>query len=237
MIRPRKVSGRMLVRESSMAELENNTLSARLVYYGPALSGKTTNIVQLHDRIAPTMKGEIMVLETEGDRTLFFDAFPLGLVAPSGLRVRIKLYTVPGQVEHDSTRKALLSRADGVLFVADLQRHQKVNNGESFNSLIRNLEILGMDPATLPLVVQFNKLDLPGIMERTPLLEKWSHTPWPDLHFASALRGEGVLESFTALLKKVYLSLDRQYALDERHELPMTAFLEQAIGHVEEAVS
>src|SRR3954468_7890526 len=101
---------------------QRNRLTIKLVYYGPALSGKTTNLTRLHDLLAPGMKGEMMMLDTAGDRTLFFDLLPLGFTAPSGLLVKIKLFTVPGQVAHDGTRKAVLSRTDGVVFVADSRR-------------------------------------------------------------------------------------------------------------------
>ncbi len=117
-----------------MAEFDEsaNRLTLKLVYYGPALSGKTTNLLQLHDRLAPPVKGDVMSLDTRGDRTLFFDLLPIGARLPDGVLLRVKVYTVPGQVAHDGTRKAVLSRADGVAFIADSQRGQSINNGESF---------------------------------------------------------------------------------------------------------
>lgn len=215
---------------------EENILRVKLVYYGPALSGKTTNVVELHNIVSPDAKGEIMVLETDGDRTLFFDAFPLGMKAPGGMKIKIKLYTVPGQVEHDSTRKALLSRADGVVFVADLQKNQQVNNGQSFENLMHNLQVLGMDPVSVPLVVQFNKTDLPDIMDTEALLQKWSETPWAQLQFASALNGRGVLETFRELTKKVYQRLDDEFSLSRAQGLPMADFMRGVTGErVEEA--
>src|SRR4051812_6235511 len=104
-----------------MAELDDrrNRLTVKLVYYGPALSGKTTNLTRLHDLLAPELIGDMMTLETEGDRTLFFDLLPLGFTASSGLLIKFKVFTVPGQAVHDGTRKAVLSRTDGVVFVAD----------------------------------------------------------------------------------------------------------------------
>ena len=96
-----------------MAEREDNNLTFKLVYYGPAQSGKTTNLLRLHDLLAPELKGEIMTMETKDDRTLFFDLLPLGFRAPSGLLIKFRLFTVPGQIAHDGTRKAVLSRADG----------------------------------------------------------------------------------------------------------------------------
>src|SRR3569833_2992566 len=115
------------------------------IYYGPALSGKTTNLMRLHDMLRPELKGEMMTLETRNDRTLFFDLLPLGFRARSGLQVKFKLYTVPGQVAHDSTRKAVLSRADGVVFVADSQRTQGVNNAEAFQNLADNVQRVGLN--------------------------------------------------------------------------------------------
>lgn len=216
---------------------EENTLRVKLVYYGPALSGKTTNVVELHNIISPQAKGEIMVLETDGDRTLFFDAFPLGLKTPGGMKIKIKLYTVPGQVAHDSTRKALLSRADGVIFVADLQKTQQVNNGQSFENLMRNIQVLGMDPMTLPVVVQFNKEDLPDIMDRDGLLQKWSDTPWAQLHFASAINGRGVRETFQALVSRVYARLDEEFDLCGEQGLPLSDFIRGVTGEVVEQAS
>src|SRR4030066_2366538 len=110
----------------TMAELDESgrKLTIKLVYYGPALSGKTTNLMRLHDLLNPTLTGEMMTLETQNDRTLFFDLLPLGLRAPSGWLVKFKLFTVPGQVAADATRKAVLSRADSGVVVAGLQRAQ-----------------------------------------------------------------------------------------------------------------
>src|SRR3989304_8680364 len=162
-----------------MAELDEmkRNLTVKLVYYGPALSGKTTNLARLHDILAPDLKGEIMTLETQNDRTLFFDLLPLGFRTPSGWLVKFKLYTVPGQVVHDATRKAVLSRADGVVFVADSQRTQGVNNSEAFQNLEDNTRRVGLDFDTLPLVVQFNKRDLPNIFTTDEIQARWSAAP------------------------------------------------------------
>lgn len=214
-----------------MAELgEGGQLTIKLVFYGPALSGKTTNLVRLHDLIAPERKGEIMVLDTQDDRTLFFDVFPLGFRAPSGLLLKFKLYTVPGQVPHNSTRKALLSRADGVIFVADSQRNQTINNGESFNNLAENLATLGLAIEQLPVVVQFNKRDLPDVVPEEELRARWSNTPWRELQFAAALRGDGVVETFRALLARLYPVLDAEFELNARHGLDGAAFVAAGAG-------
>jgi signal recognition particle receptor subunit beta len=214
-----------------MAELDElrNRLTVKLVYYGPALSGKTTNLTRLHDLLSPELIGDMMTLETEGDRTLFFDLLPVGFHAPSGLLVKFKVFTVPGQVAHDGTRKVVLSRADGIIFVADSQRNQTVNNGVSFDNLIANAATLGLDLGKLPLVVQFNKRDLPDILGEQEIRDRWSKAPWP-LFFASALEGTGVKETFAALLHQTYGRLDSEFELNVKHGLSRTAFISAAGG-------
>jgi signal recognition particle receptor subunit beta len=211
-----------------MADLDEklNRLSVKIVYYGPALSGKTTNLTRLHDLLDPELKGAMMTLDTDGDRTLFFDLLPFGFTAPSGLLVKFKLFTVPGQVIHDGTRKAVLSRADGVVFVADSQRHQEINNAAAFDNLMANAAITGLDPETMPLVVQFNKRDLPAsqILAEDDLRERWAQAPWP-LYFAAALEGTGVVATFRGLLGSVYERLDTHFALASRHGLTRDGFL------------
>lgn len=202
-------------------------LVLKLVYYGPALSGKTTNLMRLHDMLRPELKGEMMTLETRNDRTLFFDLLPLGFRTPTGLLVKFKLYTVPGQVAHDSTRKAVLSRADGVVFVADSQRSQGTNNTEAFQNLADNIQRVGLDFDTLPLVVQFNKRDLADVVSETEVAARWSATPWPVI-YAAALMGVGVRETFRQLLRKVYEDVDRQYQLASRHGIDCDAFVRAA---------
>jgi signal recognition particle receptor subunit beta len=206
-----------------------NVLTVKIVYYGPGMSGKTTNLTRLHDMLATDMIGDMMSLETEGDRTLFFDLLPLGFVAPSGLRIRFKLFTVPGQAVHDGTRKAVLSRADGVMFVADSQCNQSINNGISFENLMSNAGKLGMDLLRLPLVVQFNKRDMPDILSESEILSRWAAAPWP-IHFACALQGDGVLQCFSALIAKVYDRLDATHALARNHDLSREAFIAAARG-------
>ncbi len=204
-------------------------LTIKLVYYGPAMSGKTTNLMSLHDLLNPQLKGEIMTLETQNDRTLFFDLLPLGFRTPSGLLVKFKLFTVPGQVAHDATRKAVLSRADGVVFVADSQRSQGINNTESFQNLADNIARVGLDIETLPLVIQFNKRDLPDIYAEGEIRERWARMPWP-LVFASALTGEGVRETFRMLMQQIYPALDRQFLLQAVHGMEHDVFVTAALG-------
>jgi signal recognition particle receptor subunit beta len=193
-------------------------LGIKIVYYGPALSGKTTNLMRLHDILDPGNCGEFMSFETKGDRTLFFDFLPLLIEAGDGLRVKIKLYTVPGQVAHDATRKAVLSRSDGVVFVADSQVNQGVSNFESFDNLEKNAERVGLDFEQLPLVIQFNKRDLADIVSEDEVRGRWAPTGLPVV-FGSALRGQGVRRTFLLALQGVYRRLNGVYGLEARHNL------------------
>ncbi|MBA1234707.1 GTPase domain-containing protein [Pseudomonas stutzeri] len=202
-------------------------LTLKVVYYGPALSGKTTNLMQLHTLLQPQRKGELMVLETRDDRTLFFDMLPIGVRSESGLELRLKLYTVPGQVQHDSTRKAVLARADGVIFVADSQLAQQDNNANAFENLADNLQKVGIDIEGLPLVVQFNKRDAPGVLEEDELQSRWADTPWSPLCMAAAINGEGVVESFRVLLDRLYPILDQEFQLAEVEGISSDAFVRQ----------
>jgi len=213
-----------------MAEYDQqrNKLTFKLVYYGPALSGKTTNLIRLHDQLASDKTGEIMSLETQNDRTLFFDLLPVGFRAPSGLMLQFKLFTVPGQVQHDSTRKAVLSRADAVVFVADSQVSQQLNNAGSFQNLEDNIARVGLDFAQLPLVVQFNKRDLSAILSEDEIRERWygsgQDNHW-SLLFSCALDGRGVMDTFRYLLQSLYHKCAAHYALQNEHGLDENTFL------------
>jgi len=212
-----------------MPERQNNSLTFKLVYYGPAQSGKTTNLLRLHQQLSPELKGEVMTMETKDDRTLFFDLLPLGFRAPSGLLIKFRVFTVPGQVAHDGTRKAVLSRADGIVFVADSDRSQETNNGESFQSLAENCHRVGLDFEHIPLVVQFNKCDLPSAVPEAEIHERWSAVPWP-LVFAVALNGLGVEETFEALLRALYRHQVETLALAAVHGLNEANFVAGALG-------
>ncbi|WP_020410209.1 GTP-binding protein [Hahella ganghwensis] len=215
-----------------MAELDERTgrLTLKLVYYGPAMSGKTTNLGALHELVAPELKGDMMVLETRNDRTLFFDLFPMGFATSGGLLIQLKLYTVPGQVEHDSTRKAVLSRADGVAFIADSRSNQSYTNLESFENLAANAGRVGLDFDKLPLVVQFNKRDLPNILSEDEVQQRWQNTPWWPVVFASALQHQGVMETLDLLLQRVYPALDEEFSLVKTHQLSREAFVSGLLG-------
>lgn len=204
-------------------------LTFKLVYYGPAQSGKTSNLMRLHDELAPAMKGELMTMETQSDRTLYFDLLPLGFRAPSGVLIKFRLFTVPGQVQHDGTRKAVLSRADGIVFVADSQRNQSINNGEAFQNMVDNVARVGLDFATLPLAVQFNKRDLIDVLSEDEIRARWGAAAWP-LSFAVATLGSGVGATFADLLRAVYRRYADEYQLASLHGLSEADFVGGAMG-------
>jgi hypothetical protein len=208
-----------------MAELlkEQNKLIVKLVYYGPALSGKTTNLMRLHDILEGRHCGELMTFETKGDRTLFFDLLPLMIRSDDGFTVKIKLFTVPGQVAHDATRKAVLSRADGVVFVADSQNSQAVSNFQSFDNLEKNARRVGLDFKKMPLVIQFNKRDLDDIISEKDLLSRWEPSGLP-IVLSSALHGRGVRQTFYHLLVETFRYLDTCFGLGEKYHLNVNHF-------------
>jgi len=196
----------------------------KLVYYGPALSGKTTNLLQLHDLLVREGRGDLMMLDTADDRTIFFDLLPFFLQTPSGLRIKIKVYTVPGQVRHDATRKAVLQRADGIAFIADSQLTEASNNFESFDNLEKNLSFVGLDIDKVPLVIQFNKRDLDNVISEAEIRRTWEPTGIPVL-MASALKGLGVIETFARLAGLTYDVIDRRYGLKNEHGLERELFV------------
>jgi len=213
-----------------MVEYDEKTgkMVLKLVYYGPALSGKTTNLLQLHEMISREGRGDLAVMDTIGDRTIYFDLLPFFLTAPGGLRIKVKVYTVPGQVQHDSTRKAVLQRADGVAFIADSRLSRETINIESFENLERNLSIVGLDIDSVPLVIQFNKRDMEDITSEENIRKAWLQTGIPVM-MSSALNGWGVLETFLKLAELTYTHLDRRYRLAEEHGLTRELFLTQLV--------
>jgi mutual gliding-motility protein MglA len=206
----------------------------KLVYYGPALSGKTTNLLRLHDFIAQEGRGELMLLDTKDDRTIFFDLLPFYFIAPSGLKIKLKVYTVPGQVCHDATRKAVLTRADGIVFIADSQITESANNSESFENLEKNLALVGLDIERLPLLIQFNKRDIKNIISEEEIHRVWDPTGIP-VFMASALNGWGVVETFRRLLEDTYNYIDSRVALKEKHGVTKEMFIDNIIKLDKEA--
>jgi len=204
-------------------ELEQRMV-LKLVYYGPALSGKTTNLLQLHDLLVREGRGDLMMLDTADDRTIFFDLLPFFLKTPSGLKIKIKVYTVPGQVRHDATRKAVLQRADGIAFIADSQLIEASNNFESFDNLERNLAFVGLNIDKVPLVIQFNKRDLDNVISEAEIRRTWEPTGIP-VQMATALNGQGVIETFARLAELTYDHIDRRYNLKNEHGLERDVFV------------
>ncbi|MGE4545424.1 MAG: ATP/GTP-binding protein [Pedobacter sp.] len=200
----------------------------KLVYYGPAMSGKTTNLLQLHDLLQQEGRGDLMVLDTKDDRTIFFDLLPFFLVAPSGLKIKVKVYTVPGQVKHDATRKAVLQRADGVAFIADSQLSEISNNYNSFQNLEKNLGFVGLDIEKIPLVVQFNKRDLSQTVPEEEIRRVWTPSSIP-VFMGAALHGTGVLETFIHLADRAYTYVDSRFGLSKNHGLDKYMFLSQLV--------
>lgn len=199
-------------------------LTIKLVYYGPALSGKTSNLQALHRLTSDASRGRLMTLETRDDRTLFFDLLPLAFKAEGDLSLRIKLFTVPGQVIHASTRKLVLQGADGVAFVADSQLSETENNRLAFLDLRQNLKDNGLDLRKLPLVIQFNKRDLQVIRPDDEISELARHGREP-VYKAIATRGEGVLETFLGLLALTWTRLDSEHDFSNKFRVRSDTFV------------
>jgi signal recognition particle receptor subunit beta len=184
-------------------------VTAKIVYYGPGRSGKTTNLQFIHGAVPGDRKGEITSLATEGDRTLFFDYLPIDLGSISGYRTKIQLYTVPGQVYYDSTRRLVLQGADGIVFVADSRTRQQDDNVESFRNLQGNLLDQKVDPRTIPLCLQYNKRDLPDAAPMDSLESLLNFRGVPAFP-ASAVEGTGVFETLQAITGLVLDRLARR---------------------------
>ncbi|HEX6244088.1 MAG TPA: gliding motility protein [Polyangiales bacterium] len=193
-------------------------LTIKLVYYGPALSGKTTNLQAIHQLVSSEGRGRLMTLDTRDDRTLFFDLLPLNFVAGSGLTVRLKLFTVPGQVIHNATRRLVLQGADGVAFVADSQKAETKANAAAFLNLKQNLKDNGLDPAKIPTVIQFNKRDRPDVRsdEEIDALATKGKEP---VYKAVATSGSGVLETFLGLVTVTWDMLEKDHQLRQKFQI------------------
>ncbi len=184
-------------------------INCKIVFYGPGLGGKTTNLQYVYDRTNSNSKGKLISLATETDRTLFFDFLPLDLGTVRGFRTRFHLYTVPGQVFYDASRKLILKGVDGVVFVADSQRARAEANVESLRNLDKNLKEQGYDLATIPYVLQFNKRDLPTAMPSEELYQNLNVKGEPTFE-AVAPQGIGVFETLKAIAKLVLLELKKK---------------------------
>jgi signal recognition particle receptor subunit beta len=205
-------------------------IALKLVYYGPALSGKTTNLRSLHQLTTEGSRGRLMTLETKDDRTLFFDMLPLTLKADQekGMSLRIKIFTVPGQVLHASTRRLVLQGADGVAFIADSLISETEHNAASFLDLRQNLQELGLSLKQLPLVIQFNKRDLDKIRSDDEI-DALARRGREAVFKASAVSGHGVLETFFGLLHMAWTKLDREHQLANLLGIAPTELLPMAL--------
>src|SRR5512144_3153680 len=183
-------------------------INAKIVYYGPGLCGKTTNIHLIYHRIAPGQRGKLISLATETDRTLFFDFLPVELGTIKNYKVRFHLYTVPGQVFYNATRKLVLKGSDGVIFVADSQRAMLDANLESLANLRDNFAEQGVNIAEFPMVIQYNKRDLPDILSLDELNAALNPRTVP-YYEAVAKTGDGVLKTFTAVSKLVLQDMQK----------------------------
>jgi signal recognition particle receptor subunit beta len=197
-------------------------MAAKVVYYGPGLCGKTTNLHHIYSQTSSECRGEMVSLETETDRTLFFDLLPIDVGQIAGFNTRIQLYTVPGQVFYNTTRKLVLKGVDGIVFVADSQRPMLQANVDSLKNLEQNLGEMGIQLTEVPLVLQFNKRDLDDICTVDELNKELNRSGWPFFE-ASALLGEGVFETLKGISKFTLLSLKKRLGGDTGRASTATA--------------
>jgi signal recognition particle receptor subunit beta len=184
-------------------------INLKIVYYGPPLSGKTTNLQYIHAKTSPNIRGELVSLKTRGDRTLYFDFLQLELGQIAGLKPRFNLYTVPGQVFYIGSRKLVLQGADGVVFVADSQWDRLKGNVEAMHDMERNLRALGRNPRIVPLVLQCNKRDLPNVAPLL-LIQQQIGCDGSPCFASAAIRGSGVFDTLKAIINLVVAQAQRQ---------------------------
>jgi signal recognition particle receptor subunit beta len=189
-------------------------VNCKIVFYGPGMSGKTTNLEIVHQKAPEENKGELTSISTDGDRTLFFDFMPLDLGNVAGMRTKFQLYTVPGQVYYNSTRKLVLQGVDGVIFVADSDAEKMAENIESYENLVENLAEYGKDIRELPHVIQYNKRDHPNAMPVEEMDRQMNRFGVPTFE-AVAVTGEGVFPTLKVLAGMVLESIDR---MDNRRQ-------------------
>jgi hypothetical protein len=178
-------------------------IQLKIVYYGPALSGKTTNLEFIHGRTNPKVRGDLVSLKTREDRTLYFDFLQLEMGKVKGLKPRFNLYTVPGQTYYAATRKLVLQGADGVVFVADSQANRMRDNLVSFKDMLVHLQQLGYTPAHVPLVIQFNKRDLPDLTPVSEFKQRLRLNDTIPCFETVAIEGTGVFDTLKAIIGRV----------------------------------
>lgn len=193
---------------------KSNEIQCKIVYYGPGRCGKTTNLIMIHKAVGNRARGELISINTAGDRTIFFDFLPMDLGTVRNLGIKISVYTVPGQVHYNETRKLVLKGADGVVFVADSLNVRKSQNTESLLNLAENLEVIGGEISRVPLVLQYNKRDLKGTETSVMPVEELEQDlnregQWPAFK-AAALHGYGVKETFKTICMLTVQDVCRQ---------------------------
>jgi len=193
-----------------MANINYTTreMTIKVVYYGPAFSGKTANLEYIQKQIPPEKKGKLLSLKTEEDRTVFFDLLPVDVGTLGGLRVRVQLFTTPGAIKYDATRQVVMRSADGLVFVADSQAAMMDYNIESLKSLQQNLKLNHIDFDTIPMVIQYNKQDLSSLSSLEELERRLNVRKAPNFP-AAATKGQGIMETYQAIIKNVVESLQK----------------------------
>jgi mutual gliding-motility protein MglA len=191
----------------SLINYSSREINCKIVYYGCSLGGKTTNLIYVHNRVPPANKGKLISLATETDRTLFFDFLPLELGEVRGFKTRFHLYTVPGQIHYDASRKLILRGVEGIVFVVDSQKERFEENIESFENMKINLSKYGYTLSSIPYVVQYNKRDLPNIMTVEELEKHINPFKVPSFESIAA-DGVGVFDTLKAITKMVIAKLD-----------------------------
>jgi signal recognition particle receptor subunit beta len=192
----------------SLINYSSREINCKIVYYGPGLCGKTTNIQYVYNKVDPGTKGKLITLATEMDRTLFFDFLPLELGTVKGFKTRFHLYTVPGQVYYDASRKLILRGVDGIVFVADSQTSRYDANIESLYNLHENLEEYKLRVEDIPFIIQYNKRDMPDIISLDDLETELNPEGYPSFE-AVAVRGDGVFDTLKSVAKGVLKKLSQ----------------------------
>jgi len=206
-------------------------LTIKIVYYGPGLSGKTTNLQVIHSRMEPSARGELLSIPTHDDRTLFFDLLPVHFQSKSGIKTKIKLFTVPGQVIHNSTRRIVLQGSDAIAFIADSRRRATEENNAYWQNMQRNMRETGLDPEVVPVVIQFNKRDLPDTQTDEELEAARSRGKEPIIG-AIAIQGVGVLETLFAVLQAAYRNMDARSDIFRSLDIDEAEFLAKIFNRI-----
>jgi mutual gliding-motility protein MglA len=212
----------------ALIDFNERQITLKVVYYGPPRSGKTTNIRHIYEQVDERGRGRLMILDTRDDRTLFFDLLPI-FFRTSGLSFRIKVYTVPGQPMHEATRRVVLRGADAVAFVADSSAAETASNKGSYGNLLENLEKVGLDRDSVPIVIQYNKRDLEDALPESEL-ENFGDHP---LQTASAKQGRGVMETFYVLMERAWTRVNERFGLGPHFGLDAESFMSALREHLE----